>query len=153
MKSMRVVLAACILFHVGCFTVSVGDAPEQHAVTIGLVPSTGAAWHAEQDIQGRTPLTGGRRFTDALGMTGWAVFMNLVFIGIPTVLNWVTEPFSDWEPPRWGRGLPSRFCKESLIGYCKSRRFTRMATQSLGGPEAVAAEAGEHETVAHDHAR
>ena len=85
MKSMRVMLAACILFHVGCFTVSVGDAPEQHAVTIGLVPSTGAAWHAEQDIQGRRPLTGGKRFTDALGMTAWAVFTNLVFIGIDSL--------------------------------------------------------------------
>jgi hypothetical protein len=139
MKLMGVVLAACILCHAGCFTVSVGDAPEQHAVTIGLVPSTGAAWHAERDIQGRTPLTGGKRFTDALGMTAWSVFTNLAFIGIPTVLNWVTEPFSEWEPPRWGRGLPSRFCKESLIGFCKTRKFARVTTPGLGDPAVAAA--------------
>lgn len=121
-ESARLLLVACALLQFGCFTVSVGDGPEQHAVTIGLLPSTGAAWYADQNIQGRRPLTTGRRITDALGMTAWVAFTNAVFLGIPTLLNWATEPFGEWEPPRWGYGLPSRFCKESLIGFCKTRK-------------------------------
>jgi len=122
MNSVRLLLALCALLLPGCFTISVGDGPEQHGVTIGFVPGTGAAWYAEQDIQGRTPLTGGKRAGDTIGMSAWILLTNLVFFGIPTLLNWVTEPFGEWEPPRWGRGLPSRFCKEALIGYCKTQR-------------------------------
>ncbi len=124
LNSVRLLLVLCALLQFGCFTISVGEGPEQHGVTIGLVPGTGAAWYAEQDIQGRRPLTGGKRAGDAIGMSAWVLLTNLVFIGIPTLLNWVTEPFGEWEPPRWGRGLPSRFCKESLIGYCKTRKLT-----------------------------
>jgi hypothetical protein len=120
---LRPVLCACLLLHLGCFTVEVGEPSEQRAVTIGFIPSTQAAWYADRNIQGRRPLTGGKKFADTLGMTGWAILTNLVFIGIPTLLNWATEPFNDWEPPRWGYGLPSRFCKESLIGYCKTSKL------------------------------
>jgi hypothetical protein len=129
-----------MLLQPACFTVSVGDGPEQRAVTIGLVPSTRAAWHAEQDIQGRTPLTTGRRITDTLGMTAWVAVTNVVFIGIPTLLNWATEPFSEWEPPRWGYGLPSRFCKESLIGFCKTRKYARMPPPGPAQPGPMDAE-------------
>ena len=122
MRLLRLLVCVGLLLHLGCFTVDVGEPSEGRAVTVGFVPSTGAAWYAGQNIQGKHPLTGGRRFTDTVGMTAWAILTNLVFLGIPTVLNWVTEPFSEYEAPRWGRGLPSRFCKESFIGFCRTRR-------------------------------
>ena len=136
-RVLRLFVCVGLLLHVGCFTVDVGEPSDRRAVTIGFVPSTGAAWHAEQNIQGKRPLTGGKRFTDAVGMTAWAILTNLVFIGIPTVLNWVTEPFGEYEPPLWGRGLPSRFCKEALIGFCRTRnlqpRAEAPATMVAGG--------------------
>ena len=135
MRLLRILVCVGLLLHLGCFTVEVGEPSDRQAVTIGLVPSTGASWYAEQNIQGRHPLTGGMQFTDTVGMTAWAILTNLVFIGIPTVLNWVTEPFSEYEAPRWGRGLPSRFCKEALIGFCRTRNIRARA----GAPAKIVA--------------
>ncbi len=135
MRLLRILVCVGLLLHLGCFTVEVGEPSDRQAVTIGFVPSTGASWYAEQNIQGKRPLTDGKKFTDTVGMTAWAILTNLVFIGIPTVLNWVTEPFSEYEAPRWGRGLPSRFCKEALIGFCRTRNIRARA----GAPATIVA--------------